>query len=65
VRDAAGLGRVSAAPHLLARLIAESALIRQESRGAHFRADFAAEDPRLAGHVVLRRGSPAVIEQWT
>ena len=27
-------------PHLLVRLIAESALLREESRGSHFRADF-------------------------
>jgi L-aspartate oxidase len=65
VRDAAGLERLRRYDHLLARLIAESALAREESRGAHFRADFPAEDPRFAAHVVLRRGEPPVLEQWS
>jgi len=38
IRDAAGLERLRTAPHLLTRLIAESALAREESRGGHFRA---------------------------
>jgi L-aspartate oxidase len=54
VRDAAGLGRLvawigaaetvygRALPLVAARLIAEAALARRESRGAHFRADFPA-----------------------
>jgi L-aspartate oxidase len=52
VRDAAGLGRLidrlasmetghaAALPLVAARLVAEAALERRESRGAHFRADF-------------------------
>ena len=43
IRDAAGLERLRSAPHLLTRLIAESALAREESRGSHFRVDFPAE----------------------
>ena len=51
VRDAAGLNRLvdlldtlgdrcgEAGPLVAARLVAECALARQESRGAHFRAD--------------------------
>ena len=65
VRDAAGLERLRAAPHLLTRLIAESALARTESRGAHFRADRPNEDPELAGHVVHRPGQEPVLERWS
>ena len=65
VRDAAGLERLRAKRHLLTRLIAESALARTESRGAHFRADYPLEDPALAGHVVLRPGQRPVLEQWS
>ncbi len=45
VRDFAGLERLGASTHLLTRLIAESALIREESRGSHFRADFPRGEP--------------------
>jgi L-aspartate oxidase len=65
VRDAAGLERLRGSEHLLARLIAESALAREESRGAHFRLDFPKEDSRFAAHVVLRPGEPPVLEPWS
>jgi L-aspartate oxidase len=65
VRDAAGLERFCEAPHLLTRLIAQSALARTESRGAHFRADRPHEDPELAGHVVHRSGQEPVLERWS
>ena len=65
VRDAAGLERLRSAPHLLARLVAESALARTESRGAHFRADRPNEEPDLAGHVVHRSGQEPVVERWS
>ena len=64
IRDAAGLERLRAAPHLLTRLIAESALMREESRGSHFRVDFPAESEAFAGHVVLRSGSEPALETW-
>ena len=64
VRDAAGLERLRRKPHLLARLVAESALTRAESRGAHFRADHPHEDAAFEGHVVLRQGEPPVLERW-
>ena len=64
IRDAAGLERLRTAPHLLTRLIAESALIREESRGSHFRADFPAESEAFVRHVVLRQGSEPVLETW-
>jgi L-aspartate oxidase len=64
VRDAAGLAGLRRSPHLLARLVAESALFRAESRGAHFRADHPREEARFAGHVVIRPDSGPVLEQW-
>ncbi len=65
IRSAEGLQRLLASPALLPRLIAESALERQESRGAHFRSDFPTEDDAFRGHVVLRRGREPVIEPWS
>jgi L-aspartate oxidase len=65
VRDAGGLERLRSAPHLLARLVAESALFRAESRGAHFRVDHPHEDEAFSGHVVLRPGREPVLEQWS
>ncbi|PWU24890.1 MAG: aspartate oxidase [Candidatus Rokuibacteriota bacterium] len=64
VRDAAGLERLLRAPHILARLIGESALARRESRGGHFRADFPTEDERFVAHTVLRPGREPVFESW-
>ena len=64
VRDAAGLERLLTAPHLLVRLIAESALVREESRGSHFRADFPATSDAFEGHVVLRPGAEPALETW-
>ncbi len=64
VRDAAGLERLRSAPHLLTRLTAESALVREESRGAHFRVDHPAEDEAFEQHVVLRRGDEPRLETW-
>jgi L-aspartate oxidase len=65
VRDGAGLERLRSSRHLLARLVAESALFRTESRGAHFRADHPHEDEAFAGHVVLRPGREPVLERWS
>jgi L-aspartate oxidase len=65
VRDAAGLDRMRRVPHLLARLVAESAFVRRESRGSHFRADFPAESDEYARHVVLRPGSEPTLETWS
>jgi L-aspartate oxidase len=66
VRDAAGLERLLQLPHPVARLVARSALVRQESRGAHFRVDFPHEDPALGDlHTVLRPGGEPVFESWS
>jgi L-aspartate oxidase len=63
-RDAEGLRPLLNDPHPLARLVAQSALFRQESRGAHARADFPDTDPQLDGrHTVVENGAPRV-ERW-
>jgi L-aspartate oxidase len=64
VRDAPGLEKLRSARQLVARLIAESALYRQESRGSHFRVDHPAESDEFERHVVLRPGREPVLETW-
>jgi L-aspartate oxidase len=47
----------------VAALVAESALLREESRGTHHRRDFPRrDDARFLGHVVHRRGRAAALE---
>ncbi len=43
----------------VARMLVESALLREESRGAHVRADFVAEDDRFLHHFAHSAGSGA------
>jgi L-aspartate oxidase len=64
VRDAGGLARLREAAHPLARLVADAALARAESRGGHFRVDHPAEDPAFEGHIVHRPGSAPCLERW-
>jgi L-aspartate oxidase len=42
----------------LARLVVQSALVREESRGAHSRADHPHTDPAYAGHLAVDRAQP-------
>jgi L-aspartate oxidase len=66
LRSARGLERLASSPHLLASLVARSALAREESRGGHFREDFSEENPALDGlHTVVRPGREPELEPWS
>ena len=66
LRNADGLVRLTSSPHLLASLVARSALARAESRGGHFREDFPDETPGLDGlHTVVRPGREPELERWS
>jgi L-aspartate oxidase len=65
VRSREGLGRLLQDSHPLARLIARSALAREESRGAHMRSDFPQRDPALDHrHVVIGADEEIGWEKW-
>ena len=64
IRSAEGLERLRSVDALLPRLVAESALARGESRGAHFRSDFPTEEDAFRAHVVLARGEEPRLETW-
>jgi L-aspartate oxidase len=64
IRSAEGLERLRGVDALLPRLVAEGALARRESRGAHFRSDFPTEDDAFRAHVVLVRGEEPRLETW-
>ncbi len=64
-RDAAGLRALLDDPYPLARLIAASALAREETRGAHMRTDFPERDPGLDHrHAVVTADGALHWEQW-
>ena len=65
-RDGPGLRELAGDPHPLVRLIAECALARTESRGAHQRRDFPDRDPRFDGaHVTIGADREPVLQNWT
>jgi L-aspartate oxidase len=65
IRDRSGLESLRDDPYPLAGLVAESALMREESRGVHRRADFSGADPALDGrHLVVAPGGSASFERW-
>jgi L-aspartate oxidase len=64
IRSADGLERLARVDALLPRLVAESALARRESRGAHFRSDFPTDDDAFRAHVVVARGEEPRLEAW-
>ena len=64
-RDGDGLRALRNDPHPLVRLIADCALTRTESRGAHRRRDFPELDHRLdRRHVTLLSGRSPELETW-
>jgi L-aspartate oxidase len=65
-RDPAGLRRLLEDPHPLARLVATSALAREESRGAHLRVDHSGVDPALDGYhsVIAAQRGEVTHEEW-
>jgi L-aspartate oxidase len=68
-RDRDGLAHLCDDPNPLVRLIAASALAREESRGAHRRRDYPELDPDLDGHHVTVREhiDPApdpILKKW-
>ncbi len=65
-RDAGGLRELLDDPHPLARLVARSALFREETRGAHARTEFPHPDPSLDGqHTVIDAGTAEPrLESW-
>ncbi|MFL5828583.1 MAG: L-aspartate oxidase [Solirubrobacteraceae bacterium] len=65
-RDHAGLTKLAQDPYPLVRLIAQSALVRTESRGAHQRTDYPAPDPSFDGrHVMVGRDQEPAPYPWT
>jgi L-aspartate oxidase len=64
-RTPEGLRALLEDPFPLARLVAQAALHREESRGAHQRTDRRLTDPGLDGmHVVLRQDAEPALEPW-
>jgi L-aspartate oxidase len=65
VRTPDGLRELLDDPHPLARMVARCALLREESRGAHFRTDFPDLDPSLDNrHAVVQGEDEPVYESW-
>jgi L-aspartate oxidase len=46
----------------VARLVAEAALVRRESRGGHFRADYPAPDPAWERRLFLTQSSDGALQ---
>jgi L-aspartate oxidase len=65
-RDGCGLRELTVDPHRLVRLIAQCALARTESRGAHQRRDFPNRDPSFDSvHITMGADREPVLQHWT
>jgi L-aspartate oxidase len=65
-RSGDGLRTLAADDHPLVRLIAGSALTREESRGAHQRTDFPSTEPSWdRAHVTLKAGCEPAADRWS
>jgi L-aspartate oxidase len=64
-RDAEGLSELRSDPYPLARLIGAACLAREESRGAHQRADHPATEPALdCMHALLGSAGESELRRW-
>ena len=63
VADLPAPGESAPASHLVASLAARAALMRQESRGAHYRTDYPAASLSWRGRIVWRRDLPPMFEE--
>ncbi|HZT95140.1 MAG TPA: FAD-binding protein [Gaiellaceae bacterium] len=64
IRRRDGLSRLLDCTHPLVRGIAACGLVREESRGVHFREDFPVESETLAGHLVVYPGQAPELQRW-
>lgn len=64
VRSADRLRCLADSPHTVVRLIAQAALVREESRGVHYRSDFDTENDAFRRHVVQHVDRDPELVEW-
>jgi L-aspartate oxidase len=65
MRDPESLADLARSTDPVAAMVARFALVRDESRGVHYRIDAPVTDAAFDGHFVLRPGRSPSLEQWT